>query len=168
MESVNWLVLVLRFFHIMAAITAIGGAIFQYFALAPSLGEINDDNQRQQIRERIRNRWAKFVHISIALLLVTGAVNFVLLAMPPKVEPMPYHALFGIKFLLALVIFFIASVLVGKSEGFARMKQAAPKWLGMIILLAMLIVILSGVLNQVRTGTKPAGDQPATAPATEE
>lgn len=167
MESVNWLVLILRFFHIMAAITAIGGAIFQYFALAPSLGAISDDHQRQQLRERMRSRWAKFVHLSIALLLVTGAINFVLLALPPKVEPMPYHAIFGVKFLLALLVFFIASALIGKSEGFARMRQAARKWLGIVVLLAAVIVILSGLLNQVRTGSKPAEDATPTAPATE-
>ncbi len=151
MEGINLVLLVSRWLHLAAAIVAIGGAVFQRFVLMPGAAGVLEDADHQRLREAVGRRWARFVHVCIVLLVVTGAVNFLILALPPKVEPMPYHAIFGIKFLAALAVFFVASALVGRSAGFAAMRQQRSRWLGVIILLAALIVLLSGVLNQVRT-----------------
>ena len=79
---------------------------------------------------------------------------------------MPYHAIFGIKFLAARAIFFLASALAGKAPGFAKMRENSGKWMVAILLLGGLIILLSGVLNQVRlSGAKVTATTENTAPA---
>ena len=164
MENVDFVVLLSRWIHIMAVIVAIGGVAFQRFALLPTATQVLSDEQHQELREGIRRRWTKFVHGSIVLLLVTGGLNFVLLAMPPKVEPMPYHGIFGVKFFAAMGIFFLASALSGRSPGFAHFREKSRKWLSAILVLAAVVVFLSGILNQIRTSGSVAVS-PATAAA---
>lgn len=153
------ILLVFRWLHIGSAIAAIGGAFFMRVALMPSAASTLDDDTHARLREAIRARWARVVHVSIAILLVTGGFNFVMLALPPKIEPMPYHAIFGVKLLAALAIFFIASVLVGRGEGLAAMRAQRAKWLTILLVLATLIIMLSGILNRLRT-ERPAAIVP--------
>jgi hypothetical protein len=150
MEDIDFVVVLSRWIHIMAAIVAIGAVAFQRFALLPVAKQILSDEKQQELREGIRRRWAKFVHGCIALLLVTGGLNFVWLAMPPKVEPMPYHGIFGVKFFAAMGIFFLATALTGRSPGFAHFREKGRKWLSVILVLAVVVVLLSGMLNQIR------------------
>ena len=152
MHHIDWVWLITRWLHIVAAVTAIGGAIFSYLALVPASDESLDETERAALREAVRRRWAKFVHISIPALLVTGGINFVMGAIPPNVPAIPYHPVFGVKLLAALVIFFIASALLGRSPGLANMRAHSRKWFGVIALLGMLIILLSGALNQIRNG----------------
>lgn len=162
--EIDILLLVLRWFHLAAAITAIGGAIFMRRALMPAVKSTLDDEQHKRLREAIRARWAPVVHAAIAILVVTGVINFVRLAMPPKVEPMPYHAIFAFKFLAALGVFFIASMLMGRSSASESFRRKASKWLNVLVMLGLLIVLLSGLLLQVRGQQTHA--QPSSAPAT--
>lgn len=150
MQNLDWILLVSRWFHLSAAIVAVGGAFFAWWALHPSIGS-SGEPVAGEIREAVRRRWSKVVYLSIAILLLTGGFNFVRLAWPPKVEPMPYHAIFGVKFFAALALFVIASAVNGRSRAFHAMRLQAGKWLKILLILAGLIVLLSGVLNQVRT-----------------
>lgn len=155
MQHLDWIWLITRWLHILAVIVAIGGSIYSYLAFMPASQASLDEPDRTRLRDAVRQRWAKFVHISIAILLITGGINFVMGAIPPrppKVPAMPYHAIFGVKLILALVIFFLASALLGKSPGFARMREHARRWFGVIAVLGLVIVLLSGMLNQIRHG----------------
>ncbi len=155
MQSIDYVLLLSRGLHLFAAIVAVGGAAYARLALLPAVKEALDEPSRQRLHASLRKRWLAVVMTCIGVLLLTGGLNFVLLAMPPKVEPMPYHGLFGIKFLLALLIFFIASALVGRSPGLEPMRRNRAIWLSILLGLAALVVLLSGLLNQVRT-SKPA------------
>jgi hypothetical protein len=148
--ELDWILLVSRWLHIVAAIFAVGGALFMRVALIPAAKQELDDARHEALREAVRRRWAMVVQACIAVLLVTGGLNFVILAWPPKVEPMPYHAIFGVKLLAALGVFFLGSVLVGRSAGMAHMRQNSGKWLTALVLLGVLIVFISGILSQVR------------------
>lgn len=147
----NYILLASRWLHLAAAIIAIGGAAFTRFALIPAAAEALADEPHEKLREALRKRWAKIVHACIAVLLLTGGLNFALLAIPPRIDPIPYHPIFGVKLLAALTVFFIASALAGKAPGFAGMRKARARWLTILLALAGVIVLLSGVLNQVRT-----------------
>jgi uncharacterized membrane protein len=149
-----------RWMHILAAITAVGGTIFMRMALLPSVGVLGDD-ARKSLHEAVRGRWAKFVMGSIAFLLISGLYNIAIIEKDHKIpagDSGLYHALFGIKFLLAFGIFFIASALVGRSAAFAKIRQNARFWLTLNMTLAILVVCISGVLRAIR-------DKPATPPA---
>ncbi len=148
--------LVSRWAHILAAITAVGGTIFIRYALLPSLATLPDD-QRQRLHEALRARWSKAVMISIVLLLASGLYNFITInaslrdggAAVQGIKPM-YHALFGVKFLLGLGIFFIASALVGRSAAFERVRANARLWATVNIALAVVLICLSGFMRLSR------------------
>lgn len=155
MQETDLLVIASRWIHISAAIAAIGGAAFFRMVLIPSAEEVLDAEEHQRLREAIRRRWSRVVYACIALLLITGGTNFVFLAMRLKVGPMPYHAIFAVKFLAAMGVFFVSSALMGRSPAFAGMRADPRKWLGVLLALGALIVLLSSVLTQIRAGTGP-------------
>ena len=132
----------------LAAITAVGGTIFMRMALVPSLAVLSDD-QRKHLHEQVRSRWVKFVMGAILFLIVSGIYNFLRRnnAGFDADSKRLYHMLFGIKVLLALVIFFVASALTGRAAGLARFRQNAKLWLSINVLLAVIVVCISGVLR---------------------
>lgn len=143
-----------RWFHILPASFAVGTSLFLYFVLQPA-GTALPDDAHQQLKAGVRQRLAMWVHISITLLLLTGFVNFFLTSIPQLKQygqAMPYHALFGIKMLLALFVFFSQSLLVGKSDLAKRWQANARRWVGVNVLALVTIVALSGVMGLFRQG----------------
>ncbi len=140
--------MVLRSLHLIAAGTALGGMIFARFAFVPALDELTGDT-RSKMHEAVRSRWAKFVHISILFLLVSGLYNFGNIIKTYQLMR-PYHMLFGIKFLLALVVFGLASILAGRSGLAQKLRQNAKTWLNLNLLLIVAIIFTSGYMKNVR------------------
>jgi hypothetical protein len=69
--------------------------------------------------------------------------------------------LFGIKFLLALVVLYIASLLAGRSAAAERARQNAKTLLTVNLALATIVVCLGGYMRTIdRT---PKGTAPANA-----
>ena len=63
-----------------------------------------------------------------------------------------YHALFGAKFLLAMVAFYFASALVGRGAGTQWVRDDRAKWLSVTLVLTLVVVMLSGWMRQSHTG----------------
>ena len=162
--DIDLLGLLFRWLHILPAIAAVGGTMFMRFALLPSVQGLPDETRRG-LHEAVRSRWAKVVMASIALLLLSGLYNIAIIESQKKVpedEQGMYRALFGIKFLLALVIFFIASALVGRSQAFDKIRQNARFWLTLNLVLAVILVCISGALRLTRDIGNPQGKSDAT------
>jgi uncharacterized membrane protein len=174
----TWLVFGLRWFHLIAAMILVGGTIFMRFALVPSVGALSDD-ERKALHQQVRSRWSKLVMASIAFLLVSGFINYVIFyetTQTPAWEQWHahcnaiYQAAFGVKFLLAMAIFFIASAVSGRSESMKQFRQNAKLWLTVNVILGLTVVALAGVMRLTHVGptvsdteaSKPAG---VTAPA---
>ena len=154
-SALELLALVSRWLHILAAMAAVGGTIFIRFALQPTLATLPEP-ERRTLHESLRARWSKVVMAAIALLLLSGLYNFIVIARGlsktdalSSIKPM-YHALFGVKFLLALGIFFIASALVGRSAAFEKVRANARLWATVNIVLAVILVCLSGFMRLSR------------------
>jgi hypothetical protein len=160
----DYVLLLSRWFHLAAAIVAIGGAAYARWAVLPAAQEVLDDAARARLHEAVRRRWLRVVLGCIAVLLVTGGINFVTLAMPPKIDPIPYHPIFGVKFLAALLIFFVASALVGRSPGLEAIRRHRAKSLNIILATAAVIILLSGVLSQIRLVSRPTDSRALAAP----
>lgn len=150
MESIDLLTLGLRWAHISAAILAIGGAAFQLLALRPASDCVLDAEEHARLCDAIRVRWSRIVVACIFVLLLTGFANFYFLVIAPKIPAKPYHWFFGPKVLVAFFVFFIASALAGKSPGLAWMRAKASTWLALLVLSGAVIVLISGVLSQIR------------------
>jgi uncharacterized membrane protein len=134
-----------RWFHILAAIAAVGGTIFARFVVIPSL-ETLPPAEREELHAKMRARWSKIVAAAIAFLLISGLYNYITTV---KTYEMPkwYHMWFGIKFLLAMIIFALASLLSGKTAAAQKLRQNAKMWMNLNIILAVLVVCISGVLR---------------------
>jgi len=161
MDGMDWVGLVLRWVHILAAITLMGGAIFQRFALMPAAAEL-DDETHNRLKAAVRGRWSKLVMMSAAGMLLSGLINVGILIANYKLEK-PYHAVFGVKFLLALVVLYIASLLAGRSAAAERARQNAKTLLTVNLVLATIVICLGGYLRIIdRT---PKGAAPAVSAA---
>ena len=135
-----------RWIHLFSVITVVGGTIFLRVVLYPSVKETLSDESHDSLRGALMRRWARVVHAAILLIILSGSYNF-LKVLPTLSEPLPYHPIFGAKLLLALILFFIAIALTGRSAAFAGLRRRAPQWMAISILLAAFIVLLSNLLK---------------------
>lgn len=144
----NGLQIFLRWMHIVPAVVAGGALIFARLAILPALATL-PDAERARVREAIDRRWRVVVMICITLLLISGFANFILYqAANHKGQPL-YHALFGIKFLAALGVFFLGSALSGRSAALASIRANSRLYAGIAASLVILIVLISGVLRNI-------------------
>jgi uncharacterized membrane protein len=134
-----------RGFHILAAMVAVGALVFQRVALRPALDEAGSP----EIAEAVRRRWAPFINIAITFLLITGFYQFFASGIPKGKAESSYHMLFGLKFVVALGVFFIASALAGRSAALAGIRAKGRTWLGVAIVLSLVIVAISLHLREV-------------------
>ncbi len=147
MESIPVQVLS-RIVHVGTAIVLVGGSIFLRFVLMPAASSL-PDQEHDALRERLRRRWKLFVHVGVTLLLVTGLYNyFVVTRSLHKGDGHAlYHALLGTKMLLALVLFFLASVMVGRAKVFERLRAGSRTTLLIMVILALIVVSISGYVK---------------------
>jgi len=158
MRSIDISLLAFRWLHILAAIVAMGGLAFAHFALLPAL-EAEDDGTRARIHEAVRRRWLPWVIGAITALLVSGLVNYLVFTgdaieweQGAWLKRTRYHALFGVKFLLAMGVFFLASGLVGRGAGTQWIRDARRKWSTVALIVGLGVVLLSGWMRQLHTG----------------
>jgi uncharacterized membrane protein len=147
--------LLFRWLHLLAAITAVGGSVFARFVVLPALEPLEDE-PRNSLHAAMRARWAKIVAAAIAFLLVSGLYNFFVIVTSYEL-PRWYHPLFGLKFLLAFAIFAIASLLAGKTPAAEALRKNMRTWLNVNLVLAVVVVCISGVL---RTADKVPKEKP--------
>jgi hypothetical protein len=147
-----------RVLHVGTAIVVVGGTFFVRFVLFSAATQSLADDAHARLRSAVMATWKKIVHTGIALFLLTGGINYYrVIATGTHKGDAVYHALLGTKIILALVVFFIASALVGRTPAFDGMRRSAPKWLLVNLLLAAIIVATSGFL---KTRGLPGGFPP--------
>jgi uncharacterized membrane protein len=138
-----------RWIHILAAALALGVPMYMRYVLLPALQGL-DETSRGRLREELARRWRLCVHLLIVLFLATGLYTFLGVARwraLPAEEKFQYHLLFGIKFIIALAMFFISSALAGRAAGLAAMRANAALWLNILIVLGLVLVAISNVLR---------------------
>ena len=147
--------LVLRWMHILGAAILVGGTIYQRAAWTP---EVKDEAASEQAA-RIRASWSKLVMASSGMLLLSGLINFVLMLQRFEISDASfpgsvYHPVFGVKFLLALGVFFISSALAGRSGLAQRLREKEGMWLTLNMVMAIAVVCLAGMLKLAERAPK--------------
>ncbi len=148
----NTLATVLRVLHIAPAVVAGGATIFVRLALLPGLASL-PEAQRVSVKDAIDRRWRIVVMACVTLLFVSGIANFVRYQAPAHKGQALYHALFGVKFLAAMIVFFLASALSGRSAALASIRANARVWAGVAASLVIAIVMISAVLRSIPHAT---------------
>jgi uncharacterized membrane protein len=141
-----------RVLHVGTAIVLVGGTVFMRCVLMQAAAPL-PEAEHDALRQRLLGRWKRVVHAGIGLLLLSGLYNY-LQAIPKHRGDGLYHGLLGTKMLLAVAVFFLATALVGRSKAFERMRQSRAKWMGVVIILAALIVVISGFVKVRGPGGK--------------
>lgn len=161
--DLDWVAVVVRVLHLLAAMTAVGGTVFMARALLPAAATLPDD-AHQKLRQEIRSRWVIPMHVSITVLMLTGLYNLISTTGAHEL-PKWYHMTFGVKVLLALVIFYIAISLLGRSPAAERMRKDMGKWLKVNLALAVAVVCLSAMLGKAPKTPKAVSASPAATDA---
>jgi uncharacterized membrane protein len=154
MELLDIVTYLSRLLHVSTAIVLIGGTTALRFVVVPSLA-----GQPAELTDAIRGRWRKFVHGGIAIFLISGFYNYFMAMSAHKGDGL-YHALVGTKMLLAFGVFFLASVLVGRSAGSQKYRDEHTKWMTILLLIAFVIIAISSFVK-VRGIPEAAADSEA-------
>ena len=102
-----------RYLHIASAITLMGGMIFAAIAWLPALRTAGADGQ--SMSDAIAARFRPWFAAAIAGLLLSGFYNYMRHAAAKDVPTM-YHMVFGMKFLLALHVFAVGWLSLGRGN----------------------------------------------------
>ncbi|QEG34914.1 hypothetical protein [Bythopirellula goksoeyrii] len=133
----------LRVLHIFGAVILVGGIFYQRSILFPTGVDACFVGRRQV--------WAKWVGIATLFLLASGLYNFITIIRTAKADGVPlpptYHALFGVKFLLALLVMFLAAILAGKTEAAERFRQKMGMWLNVAWSASLTILVIAAILR---------------------
>ncbi|TWT77033.1 hypothetical protein Pla123a_24610 [Posidoniimonas polymericola] len=158
--ELDLIAILLRVVHTACAGTLLGGLVYMRFVLAPRTAE---DAEHDCYAGR-RGAWAACVGICTALLLASGAYNFWVIITENEV-PSLYHMLFGIKFLLAFVVFALMALLAGKTNVAAKLRGKLIRWLNVTLAVVLAIFLLGAVLRSIPKTPKlnpaPVADPPA-------
>ena len=160
--SLDLLALLARWLHIVAVTIALGGPLFIRFALLPATASL-DDATRAAFRGQIMRRWKVFVYVAITTFILTGLYSFLVVRRWADFAPADqvlYQAIFGIKMILALVLFFLASALTGTSTVFAPIRKNVRIFASFSFLLGLAIVALANLLQSI-----PLRPHPELAPS---
>jgi hypothetical protein len=155
--------------HIFGAIMLVGSTIFMRTAYLPAK-QLSDFEPKPEFAEWLRIAWSRMVMLSSGQLLISGLIGFVLLMKRFEIskDAFPgsaYQMIFGIKFLLALVIFFLAAALSGRSGLAQKLRQREKFWLTVNMVLAITVVLMAGVMRSADRTEKSTSSLPQQPPS---
>ncbi len=134
-----------RWFHIIPACLAIGGAVFIRFILPVGL-RVLEPEQQKLVYLRCRRVFKMLIHTSILLLLLSGTYNAIMNWPKYKLVVPMSHMLFGLHVLFALVVFTISLILLAGKEPPASHRT----WMAVNIVLMLIVVAAASTLKWVR------------------
>ncbi len=147
------LLIFLRVLHIGAAVVLGGALVYQRFAVRPALCGL-EPAQRQGLTLRLLQRWSGVVWVGVAVLLVSGLINYLEFKIP-EYAPRPYkgvyHAVLGVKILAALALFHVAAMVTLPVARDPARRAGAGKWLTWGVCLLAVIIVLAAVARYLPT-----------------
>jgi len=148
MDFLEYLDLLMRVLHIFGAAMLVGAMLFMLMAVVPALGHLADE-RRGEIFAALRPRWAMLVGIGAALLIVSGLYNAARISVLYDFSGTNYHALLTVKILLALVVFFLAALVSGRSSLAVRLQQKLSTWLIITLILMVATLAVASYMKSV-------------------
>ncbi len=151
-----------RILHVGSAAVLVGGLFYLRLVVAPQIAK--GETSAEQVFGTRRRAWGLAVMATTVLLLATGFYNlFMVIIWPNESLPPLYHMLFGMKFLLALVLFFVAAAIGGKSGMASKFRGSLGLLLNLSIAVALAILVLAAVMRSIPKTPAVADELVATA-----
>jgi len=151
-----------RVLHVLSSIILLGGIFYLLAVVAPRA--IANGGNADAWFDGNRAAWAKWVGIATAVLLLTGLFNFVMIVKMNQIAT-SYHMLGGVKILVAMVIFFLAAILAGKTALADNLRTNMKFWLKVTMSVGLLIVVIGSVMRSYPRVLKPVEGPAMVAPA---
>ena len=140
--------LVSRVLHVGSAAVLVGGLFYLRLVIAPQVAK--NDASAEKVFGTRRRTWALTVMVTTLLLIASGFYNlFMVIIWPNESLPPLYHMLFGMKFLLALVLFFVAAAIGGKSSMADKYRGSLRTLLNLALAVSVAIVVLAAVMRTI-------------------
>ena len=140
------MMLVLRFVHVLAALTWIGGMVFIALVLVPTLRELDDAPLRSRLVQDAGTRFRRVAWIAIVLLLVSGLGN---LWMRPYLLGLPHVqiklGLVGAALVLSALHDFVLGPRAGRPGADVRLRARAS-WVARGNVIVVLLVVMLGLM----------------------
>jgi len=140
--------LVSRVLHVASAAILVGGLFYLRLVVAPQIAK--HDTSAEKVFGTRRRTWGLTVMATTLLLRASGFYNlFMVIIWPNESLPPLYHMLFGMKFLLALVLFFVAAAIGGKSSMADKFRASLRPLLNLALAVSVAILILAAVMRSI-------------------
>jgi uncharacterized membrane protein len=152
--------IVLRWAHLIGAILLVGGIAYQWLVVGKGNIPTTADPAAAANNPQ-RRRWSIVVMAAITLLLVSGLINAALVSIRFELGPL-YNSLLGVKLILGLIVFFLASVLSGRSALAQRLRASPKPWLMWLAVLSLVVVMLGSVMKNLEHAEKQRSGQSET------
>jgi uncharacterized membrane protein len=157
MEPQQFLELALRWLHMFGAAGLLGGMLFMRFGLWSSLAGLEAE-ERGRIFGAAARKFAPWVGILAACVLISGIYNFVTIVQRNSFPGGAYHALGGLKLIFGVAVIGIFSVICGRTASAEKLRKDAPKWLGVCLILTVALVMMGGLMRSAERKPKAAVD----------
>jgi uncharacterized membrane protein len=165
MDGMYWLNLLSRVLHIMGAIILVGGLIYLRTVVMPSAAAANATTVDEKFGG-LRSKWAMWIGIATALLLVTGIWNLIVMFRTYELAK-SYHMLLTLKILAGLALFGLAALVAGRTPAAEVIRGKMRMWVGLCIAIGVLTVALGSLMRSIPHNPKIDAAAPPTlvAPA---
>lgn len=140
-------IIVSRWFHLAAAIIALGGLWFLRVVLLP-FGSI--ETTLPQAGRSVLRRWAVSLHVCILALIVSGVYNSIV-QLPLHRGRQAYVVLWLVKVALAVALFFLAAAVTGSNPKLEKLRRQRKQWVAVCLLLGGAILLISNILRSMST-----------------
>jgi copper resistance protein D len=137
--------LAVRFLHVLAAITWIGGMLFIALVLVPVTRGIEDVGLRRRLVQATGRRFRTVGWIALAVLVATGIAN---LALRPELLFTPRFVVKAALVAVALVLSAVHDFVLGPRAGRPDLYPAArpqASWLARAEVLLVLVIVALGL-----------------------
>jgi uncharacterized membrane protein len=138
--------LAMRWLHILCAVVVVGSIIFYRFAVVPASKKAFDGGVHEEFQFALMKKWKLLLHPPIIFFLVSGMYYYLAVTRFLHDDQPLYHALFGIKFLLALVVFALYIALTSTMKWSEGLRTKGSLW-GLLTVLVLAIVAIAGVMK---------------------
>lgn len=123
MGVLDWILVIIRWSHALAAVAWVGGGAFYLLVLRPAIRR--SQGMPPDTGAAIRDEFRGLVTTAIAVLLLTGAILSVARLTSDAVT-IPYAAVLGVKIALAMYMFYVARIV--RRGDYAEQQDVGESW----------------------------------------
>lgn len=136
----------MRWIHIFTAMVVVGGLIFYKFIYLPAAQKALTQEERDKLWLPLMKRWKMGVHPPIVLFLISGFYNYLFVTRFDHQGQGMYHALLGMKFMLALGVFALGIITTSTMRWSEKIRDKRWAW-ALLMLMAFGVVLIAGYMK---------------------